>query len=75
MTEDKSHIRKQLKLKELEVKELLDVVEQLNSNTIDFEKIYEVSQIKAEATHLIEERDELKIKLHEEEGAHQLLEG
>ncbi|XP_031780411.1 transport and Golgi organization protein 1 isoform X4 [Nasonia vitripennis] len=74
ITEDKSHLRKQLKLKELEVKELMGVVEQLNSNSLDFERLYEVSQIKAEAAHLLEERDELKSKLSEVEGAHQLLE-
>ncbi|XP_014209894.1 transport and Golgi organization protein 1 isoform X2 [Copidosoma floridanum] len=74
LTDDKSHLCKQLKMKELEVKELFGVVEQCNLNNLDFEKLYEVSHIKAEAAHLQDERDELKIKLSEEEGAHQLLE-
>lgn len=75
MSEDKNTLRKQLKLKELEVKELLDVVDKFNSDNLDFEKIYEVSKVKAEAAHLLEERDELRTKISDEEGARQLLEG
>jgi hypothetical protein len=47
----------------------------MRSNNLDYEKLYEVSHIKAEAAHLLEERDELKSKLSDEEGAYQLLEG
>ncbi|KAJ8672706.1 hypothetical protein QAD02_003966 [Eretmocerus hayati] len=74
LSEDKAHIRKQLKMKELEVKELSEVVEKFNSDSLNFEKLYEVSHIKAEAVHTADERDELKMKLSEEEGARQLLE-
>ena len=75
MTEEKSKLRKHLKKKELELKELMGVVEQLNSNSADFERLCEATKIRAEAIHLLEERDELKTKLSEEEGARQLLEG
>lgn len=68
-------MRRELKKKELELKELLDVVQQINANSYDHERLYEASQIRAEAAHLREERDELQIKLNDEEGAHQLLEG
>ncbi|XP_011501053.1 PREDICTED: transport and Golgi organization protein 1 [Ceratosolen solmsi marchali] len=74
ITEDKSHLRKQLRGKELEIKEFIEVVEQMRTNNFDSEKLYEVSKVKAEVVHLLEERDELKNKLSEEEGAHQLLE-
>ncbi|KAL7296341.1 hypothetical protein TKK_0010355 [Trichogramma kaykai] len=74
LSDEKSIIRKQLRAKELEVAELLKVVEQLNSSNIDLEKLYDVSQVKVELSHLHEERDELKAKLIEEEGARQLLE-
>lgn len=75
MAEEKTHLRKQLKMKELEVKELLGVIDQSNAKNIDFEKLYDVAHIKAEAAHLLEERNELLLKLNDEEGAHQLLEG
>ncbi|XP_015601269.1 transport and Golgi organization protein 1 isoform X1 [Cephus cinctus] len=71
---ERSELRKQLKSKEMEVKDLLEVVNQVKSNNLDLDKLYNVSCIKAEATQLLEERDELKIKLSEVEGAHHLLE-
>ncbi|XP_012281086.1 transport and Golgi organization protein 1 isoform X2 [Orussus abietinus] len=74
MSAEKVNIRKQLKNKEMEVKDLLDLVNQISSNSLDLDKIYNVSRIKAEASQILEERDELKIKLSEVEGAHQLLE-
>lgn len=75
MIADKTSLRGQLKQKEQEVKELTQVVEQLNNNDLDFEKFYQVAHVKAESTRLLEERDELKEKLSQAEGAHQLLEG
>ncbi|XP_058806290.1 transport and Golgi organization protein 1 isoform X3 [Phymastichus coffea] len=74
MTEDKNTLQKQLKLKELEVKELLDVINKFNTKNLDFEKLYEVSKVKADAAQLLEERDELRTKISDEEGARQLLE-
>ena len=47
----------------------------MNSNNLDLDKLYDVSHIKAEATTLLEERNELRIRLAEAEGAHNLLEG
>lgn len=72
---DKGNLYKELKIKEAEVKDLVDVINQVNSNNLDIEKLYEVSHVKAEASQLLEERDELKIRLSEVEGAHSLLEG
>ncbi|KAF7379345.1 hypothetical protein HZH66_014716 [Vespula vulgaris] len=71
---DKANLYKELKIKETEVKDLVDVINQINSNNLDIEKLYKVSHVKAEASQLLEERDELKIRLSEVEGAHSLLE-
>ncbi|XP_046831588.1 LOW QUALITY PROTEIN: transport and Golgi organization protein 1 [Vespa crabro] len=71
---DKANLYKELKIKEAEVKDLVEVINQVNSNNLDIEKLYEVSHVKAEASQLVEERDELKIRLSEVEGAHSLLE-
>ncbi|KAG7204464.1 hypothetical protein KM043_004898 [Ampulex compressa] len=67
-------LRKELKEKEAEVKDFADVINQLNVNNLDLEKLYDVSHIKAEATELLEERNELRVRLSEVEGAHNLLE-
>jgi len=64
-----------LKGKEIEVKELLEIISQVKSNNLDLEKLYDVSRIKIEAVQLREERDELKMRLNDVDGAHQLLEG
>jgi len=64
-----------LKGKEIEIKELMEVVNQVKSNNLDLEKLYDVSRIKVDAQQLREERDELKMRLSDVEGAHQLLEG
>lgn len=72
---DKANLYKELKIKEIEVKDLVDVINQINSSNLDIEKLYKVSHVKAEASQLLEERDELKIRLSEVEGAHSLLEG
>lgn len=61
--------------KEIEMKELLEIISQVKSNNLDLEKLYDVSRIKIEAVQLREERDELKMRLNDVEGAHQLLEG
>lgn len=61
--------------KEIEVKELLEIISQFKSNNLDLEKLYDVSHIKIEAVQLREERDELKMRLSDVDGAHQLLEG
>lgn len=61
--------------KEIETKELMEIISQVKSNNLDLEKLYDVSSIKIEAIQLREERDELKIRLSDVEGAHQLLEG
>lgn len=66
---------KELKDKEIEVKELLEIISQVKSNNLDLEKLYDVSRIKIEAVQLREERDELKTRLNDVNGAHQLLEG
>lgn len=71
---EKITLKTQLKGKELELKDLLTVVKKLNTSNIDFTKLYDVSRVKAEAGQLLEERDELKIRLSEVEGAHQILE-
>ena len=75
LSAEKINLRQQLKGKEMEMKDLLEVVNQMNINNLDFEKLYNVSRVKAEASQLLEERDDLKIRLSEVEGAHQLLEG
>lgn len=67
-------MNKQLKEKKMELKDLKQIVKSSSSN-IDFSKLADVSRIKAEADMLKEERDELKAKLGDVEGAHQLLEG
>ncbi|KAK0181694.1 hypothetical protein PV327_003959 [Microctonus hyperodae] len=67
-------LRTQLKGKEMEIKDLLDVVKQSNVDNIDFEKLSNLSQVKAEANQLLEEKEELQTKLGELEGAHNLLE-
>lgn len=61
--------------KEIEVKELLEIISQIKSNNLDLEKLYDISRIKIEAIQLREERDELKMRLSDVDGAHQLLEG
>ncbi|KAL6435813.1 hypothetical protein ACFW04_005586 [Cataglyphis niger] len=71
---EKSSLYKELKGKEIEVKELMEVVSQIKSNNLDLEKLYDVSRIKIDALQLREERDELKMRLSDIEGAHQLLE-
>ncbi|KAM0724873.1 Transport and Golgi organization protein 1 [Formica fusca] len=71
---EKSSLYKELKGKEIEVKELMEIVNQIKSNKLDLEKLYDVSRIKIDALQLREERDELKMRLSDVEGAHQLLE-
>ncbi|KAI4474380.1 hypothetical protein M0802_015630, partial [Mischocyttarus mexicanus] len=71
---DKANLYKELKIKEAELKDLVEVINQVNSNSLDIEKLYEVSHVKAEASQLLEERNDLKIRLSEVEGAHSLLE-
>jgi len=75
LSTEKSSLHKELKDKEIEVKELLEIISQVKSNNLDLEKLYDVSRIKIEAVQLREERDELKIRLNDVDGAHQLLEG
>lgn len=65
----------ELRGKEIEAKELVEVINQVNSNNLDLEKLYDVSRVKTEAIQLREERDDLKMRLSDVEGAHQLLEG
>lgn len=72
---EKSSLSKQLSRKELELKDLLTSVDDVNSEKVDFDKLYDKAQLKAELTQLVQEKDELEIKLHEVEGAHHLLEG
>ncbi|XP_043277242.1 transport and Golgi organization protein 1 isoform X3 [Venturia canescens] len=74
ITAERINLRQQLKGKEMELNDLLEVVNQMNINNLDFDKLYNVSKVKAEASQLLEERDDLKIRLAEVEGAHQLLE-
>nr|XP_034190045.1 transport and Golgi organization protein 1 [Osmia lignaria] len=71
---EKTTLQKKLKGKEVETKDLLEVINRLNSNNLDLDKLYDVSHIKAEATALLEDRNELKVRLVEVEGAHHLLE-
>lgn len=75
MSSEKSLLYKELRGKEIEVKELVEVINQVNSNNLDLEKLYDVSCVKTEVVQLREERDELKTRLSDVEGAHQLLEG
>ncbi|XP_011694210.1 PREDICTED: transport and Golgi organization protein 1 isoform X2 [Wasmannia auropunctata] len=74
LSTEKSSLYKELRGKEIEVKELLDVISQIKSNNLDLEKLYDVSSIKIEVVQLREERDELKMRLNDVNGAHQLLE-
>ncbi|KYN31997.1 Transport and Golgi organization protein 1 [Trachymyrmex septentrionalis] len=74
LSTEKSSLYKELKDKEIEVKELLEIISQVKSNNLDLEKLYDVSRIKIEAVQLREERDELKMRLNDVDGAHQLLE-
>ncbi|XP_076665607.1 LOW QUALITY PROTEIN: transport and golgi organization 1 [Andrena cerasifolii] len=71
---EKTALLKEIKGKEVEIKDLADVINRLNCNNLDLDKLYEVSRIKAEATALLEEGNELKIRLTDVEGAHNLLE-
>lgn len=64
-----------MKGKEAEMKELGEIISQVNSNNLDLDKLYDVCRVKTEAVQLREERDELKVRLSDVEGAHQLLEG
>lgn len=75
MSTEKSSLYKELRGKEIEVKELLEIISQAKLNNLDVEKLYDVSHIKIEAVQLREERDELKMRLSDVDGAHQLLEG
>lgn len=72
---EKSSLYKELRSKEIEMKELIDVINQIKSNNLDLDKLYDVSHVKTEAAQLREERDDLKMRLSDVEGAHQLLEG
>ncbi|XP_011139068.1 transport and Golgi organization protein 1 isoform X1 [Harpegnathos saltator] len=74
LSTEKSALYKELRGKEIEVNELVEVINQINSNSLDLEKLYEVSRVKTEAAQLREERNELKMRLSDVEGAHQLLE-
>lgn len=64
-----------MKSKEIEIQDLTEIISQYNCNGLDLEKLYDVSRTKAEASILLEERDQLKVKLSEIEGAHNLLDG
>lgn len=63
--------RVQLNLKQIE---LNDIIEQSKTSKADLKKLFDLSKLKATVSQLTEERDELKIKLSEIEGAHQSLE-
>ncbi|XP_017877099.1 transport and Golgi organization protein 1 isoform X1 [Ceratina calcarata] len=71
---EKAVLQKELKTKKAEATDLAEVINRLNSNNLDLNKLYDVSHVKAEATALLEERNELKVRLAEIEGAHNLLE-
>ncbi|XP_076641370.1 transport and golgi organization 1 [Halictus rubicundus] len=73
ISNEKVALQKQLERKEMVTQDLMDVINQSNSN-VDLDKLYNVTHIKAEAKSLLEERNELKIRLTEVEGAHNLLE-
>lgn len=64
----------ELNLKKLDLQELKDYLQKTNKNNTELNKLYDITKIKAEAKQLLEERNELKIKLSEVEGAHQSLE-
>ncbi|XP_011305953.1 transport and Golgi organization protein 1 isoform X2 [Fopius arisanus] len=72
---ERINLHKQLKSKTMELEDLREVVNQSNTQNIDLEKLADASHVKAEVIQLQEERDDLTMKLHELEGAHQLLEG
>ncbi|XP_011863865.1 PREDICTED: transport and Golgi organization protein 1-like isoform X2 [Vollenhovia emeryi] len=74
LSTEKSSLYKELREKEVEVRELMEIISQVKSNNLDLEKLYDVSHIKIEAAQLREERDELKVRLSDVDGAHQLLE-
>ncbi|XP_034943993.1 transport and Golgi organization protein 1 isoform X2 [Chelonus insularis] len=74
ITKQQKTLKIQLKSKEMEIKDLSEVVKKSDINSIDLNKLSNVSQMKAEINQLKEERDDLKIKLTEIEGAHNLLE-
>ncbi|XP_044012428.1 transport and Golgi organization protein 1 [Aphidius gifuensis] len=71
LNNENTNNRIQLNLKQIE---LDDVIEQSKASKTDLKKLFDLSKIKAEAIQVAEERDELKIKLSEIEGAHQSLE-
>lgn len=75
MSTEKSSLYKELRGKEIEVKELVEIINQIKSNNLDLEKLCDISHVKTEVIQLREERDELKMRLSDVEGAHQLLEG
>lgn len=53
---------------------MLEHVEQFESNNIDFEKLYDV-HIKAEASNLLQEKNNWFEQVRESEKKHQLLQG
>ncbi|XP_011335987.2 transport and Golgi organization protein 1 isoform X2 [Ooceraea biroi] len=71
---EKTSLYNELRGMKTEMKELMDVISQIKSNNLDLDKLYDVSRVKSEAVQLREERDELKVRLSDVEGAHQLLE-
>ncbi|XP_046415081.1 transport and Golgi organization protein 1 isoform X2 [Neodiprion fabricii] len=73
LSEERATLINQLTLKEVALNDLAEVMKQSNDK-LDFKKLYDISHIKADAQVITKERDELKIKLTEVEGAHQLLE-
>ena len=75
MAEERSQLRKDLKAREIEVQNLIEILDRENSNNVDFDKLYNAIQAKAEALQLVEERNELQMKLKEVESSHQLLQG
>jgi len=75
LSTEKLSLYNELKSKEIEIDGLKEVISHIKSNSLDLEKLYDVSHIKIEAVQLREERDELKMRLNDVEGAHQLLEG
>ncbi|XP_012218801.1 transport and Golgi organization protein 1 isoform X1 [Linepithema humile] len=71
---EKSSLYTELRSKEIEIDGLKEIISHIKSNSLDLEKLYDVSHVKIEAVQLREERDELKMRLNDVEGAHQLLE-
>lgn len=57
------------------MKELQEIINEVNSSNLDLDKLYDVARIKTEAVQLREEKDELNMRLSDVEGAHHLLEG